>query len=576
MKIVIKERDYEWESDYPEGWSFSSGDYFKYPVTIGNHPCFMKRFEKKDPASISGWDLLVKLEHKYESNLARVYDIASVEEKGKRIYYVVYEYLRGDTLDHLITHNIPLDLQKMTTDLFQAFASLRKYGFWFSDFTEKNFFLDESGRFVLMDLDSAQPLGKLPHDDMYGSKDYWALVFDFYKRILNVNDLKVDDLSGLSLNHLQMVFLIERLRLSFNPREQQYNHPETYNELPEELDKIDPAFRTLFNSVHEHRKNPQYAEQADEAQRLILQKIINYQPRPPISITPVIEEFVVSPTSVQKGESFEVRWKVKDAGAIELYKNGGLDERFTPQDTSVKRRAAYDGGAKVITYKLVAIRGDKQAESAPVQVQIVENKPVPPVIPPKPAGDTDKKLVDRSMRAIAIGGGVLAVVAIFLLVRWMGHKGGSEQTVIEGLNPRYIFNQNEPLTIQGKNFPVEANSVHVILNGVPALIKKQTADSVVVMYPPEGDQSIWRGSVSVGMIIRKDTLFAPQNVFVLKNLAGATADSATAGIDTSLSLPPQTSTGTDMTASEKRRQDSLSLVDFLKKQREKVNRQGGN
>src|ERR1700712_4733896 len=102
MRIIIKETEYEYESDYPSGWLSSSVDSFKFPVNIGHHSCFIKRLEKKSPASISGWDLLVKLENKNEPNLAKIYDIKSVEEKGKRVYYVFYECIIGKTLDVLI------------------------------------------------------------------------------------------------------------------------------------------------------------------------------------------------------------------------------------------------------------------------------------------------------------------------------------------------------------------------------------------------------------------------------------------------------------------------------------------
>jgi len=60
MKVTIKQREEEYISDYPDGWKFSAGDPFKFPVLIGSHPCFIKRFEQKSPEDISGWDLLVR------------------------------------------------------------------------------------------------------------------------------------------------------------------------------------------------------------------------------------------------------------------------------------------------------------------------------------------------------------------------------------------------------------------------------------------------------------------------------------------------------------------------------------
>ncbi len=75
MKVIIKEREYDYVSDYPDGWRFFSSDYFKFPVEIGSNKCFIKRFEKKNPEQISGWPLLLSLKGKNEPNLPRIHDI---------------------------------------------------------------------------------------------------------------------------------------------------------------------------------------------------------------------------------------------------------------------------------------------------------------------------------------------------------------------------------------------------------------------------------------------------------------------------------------------------------------------
>jgi hypothetical protein len=74
MKVVIREREYEYLSDFPAGWIFSNGDYFKFPVKIDANNCFIKRFEGP-PENISGWKLLLNLKGRHEPNLPRIYDI---------------------------------------------------------------------------------------------------------------------------------------------------------------------------------------------------------------------------------------------------------------------------------------------------------------------------------------------------------------------------------------------------------------------------------------------------------------------------------------------------------------------
>src|SRR6266542_4099215 len=116
MRVVIKEKEYDYVSDFPDGWVFSKGDYFKVVKIFDKHTCFIKRFEVKTPANISGWKLMVNLKGKNENNLSRLYDIAETRE------------------------------------------------------SEKNIYCDKKGRFVLIDLDSAQPASEAPNNDMWGEK----------------------------------------------------------------------------------------------------------------------------------------------------------------------------------------------------------------------------------------------------------------------------------------------------------------------------------------------------------------------------------------------------------------------
>src|SRR4030095_13908892 len=151
MKVIIKQREYSYTSDYPDGWKFSAGDPFKFPVMIGDNSCFIKRFEQKGPEDISGWDLLGKMRGKFDKNLARVYDIKNVQEDEKEIYYVFYEYLEGSTMDVAIRKQVEINLPHLNEDLFNGVRALQNYSFWFADFTEKNIFCQKDGTYVLLD-----------------------------------------------------------------------------------------------------------------------------------------------------------------------------------------------------------------------------------------------------------------------------------------------------------------------------------------------------------------------------------------------------------------------------------------
>src|SRR5579859_3946317 len=153
MQVVIKEREYEYRSDFNDGWEFSAGDYFKFPVRIGRHPCFIKRFARSTDR-IAGWGLLQALKAKYLPGLPRVHDIINTEEKGQQVWYVLCECMDGDTLDTVIRRDAgAIDCVKLVSDLFQALESIHGHGYWFADFCEKNIFCTKAGRFYLIDLD---------------------------------------------------------------------------------------------------------------------------------------------------------------------------------------------------------------------------------------------------------------------------------------------------------------------------------------------------------------------------------------------------------------------------------------
>src|SRR6516225_7770543 len=205
MRVVIKEKVHEYYSDFPDGWNFSKGDYFKI-VKLNGNKCFVKRFEVRSPENISGWGLMLSLRGKNERNLARLYDIAETQENGKTVYYVFYESIEGETLHALVSKKNDINLTALTEDLFSGIHSLQKKDYWFADFTEKNIYYNEKGTFILIDLDSTQPVTLAPNNEMWGDKQYWILVFIFYKKILRRQQLATSDVNGILLNYLSIIF----------------------------------------------------------------------------------------------------------------------------------------------------------------------------------------------------------------------------------------------------------------------------------------------------------------------------------------------------------------------------------
>jgi len=380
MKVIIKEREYDYVSDYPDGWRYFSSDYFKFPVEIGSNKCFIKRFEKKNPERISGWQLLLSLKGKHEPNLPRIHDIISAKEYGKNVYYIFYEFVEGDTLDNLISKNIEINLSRLTEDLFNALQSLLSKDYWFADFCEKNIFYEKKGRFLLVDLDSAQPLSEVPKNDMFGNKDYWVLVFNLYKKVLGQKNFNLSDINGISLNYLQVVFLIMRLKIFYSNREKEYHSHELFDSLPANLNYRYTSFKKIINKVLQNGNTPLHSDDISDIKRLIEEKIINEDgssvnsaaaeltesqitnQTETIRSNPVINEFNIGNYAekneddylIESGKTFTLNWNVKNALNAELYKNGEFYQKLDTEQRSITFKETYDGKEKKIKYTLQA------------------------------------------------------------------------------------------------------------------------------------------------------------------------------------------------------------------------------
>ncbi|MEO5889192.1 MAG: IPT/TIG domain-containing protein [Ferruginibacter sp.] len=391
MTVRIKEKEFEYVSDFPSGWNFAGGDYFKFPVVVGGFPCFIKRFQRKTMEEVPGWELLLSLKGKNEQNIPRLYDIINSMEDGRQVYYVFFEGLEGDTLDTLIDAKENIDLVKMTEDMFRAFQSIHKKNYWVADFAEKNIFREKDGRFLLVDLDNTQPTYKLPVKDIIGKNNYWILIFNFYREVLQQRNLNPDDINGASMNYLQLVFLMLRLKL-FQSANEDYYSEELSRNLPASLDESSSLFKDIYKNIF---RNSELALQSREIGQIKM-LVIGFLPTDDLqepetdaateeamdlifeTPEPVIDYFTLSNYEpdeegiyfVDNGSPFYLNWEVRNAVNIELYKNGAPYLPLDAGQKNIKLKEFSDGRKSDIIYKLVAINGDAQAVNSSLRLQV--------------------------------------------------------------------------------------------------------------------------------------------------------------------------------------------------------------
>lgn len=466
MKVVIKEREFEYISDYPDGWKFSAGDPFKFPVVIGNYPCFIKRFEKKNPEDISGWGLLQKIKGKYEKKLSRIYDILNVQEKGKDIYYVFYEYLEGCTLDKAVIQNSEINLQKLADDLFTAIESLQNNGFWFADFCEKNIFCEKSGAFLLVDLDSTYPVSESPENSMYGNKDYWIVAIQFYREILQNKEIKLSDINGISFNFLQIPFLILHLKLYFHGNTKDYNSNDLFKAIPAGLHVIAPQLKQVFVTLAQNRNQLLSEDDIAKIKNITRQIIINNTGRVIPAEYPVINQFSASKNTVKNKEDFTLSWDVANADKIELHKNGAVFKQINSTEKSMTIAEFFDGTKKENSYLLSAYNGSAEVKSKPI---IIRQK------------EENKNPFSLKVPAIILGLLILAA-GLYLGIPYFIPKNYKIYVKEQQLDEDSI------ITIYGKDLP-DINIVHVFFNNTESAEKLYSNDSLVIRVPDIQDIS---------------------------------------------------------------------------------------
>ncbi|MBV4360549.1 IPT/TIG domain-containing protein [Pinibacter aurantiacus] len=401
MKVVIKERECSYESDFPKGWKFISGDEFKYPVTINGHLCFIKRFKSKRPENISGWQLMTTLKGLNVQGFPRIYDIVNAQENGRNVNYVFYEYLDGETLDKLIEARKEIDLQLLSDGIFQSFETLKEHGYWFIDFCEKNIFCTDT-KYFLVDIDSTQEISEPLDNGAFGNKDYWILVFDFYRKILG-EKLQLSSINGINFNYLQLVFLLLRLKLFYGENYREYNAHELFDKLPASLNDLSPAYRDFFYKALNDKDTPFSNSDLGELKALVKKTIIDYDGSPASpskADEPFIEYFKADAKEdsdgiyhVKSQKPFTVSWYVQNANQIELLKNGehfkDIEEIKGSEQFSER---AYDGKSKEIKYTLRTGEGSISNEKS--LTIIVESEQVPELqLPIVKTFIADKKMI---------------------------------------------------------------------------------------------------------------------------------------------------------------------------------------
>jgi hypothetical protein len=488
LKVIIKQRELSYTSDYPDGWKFSAGDPFKFPVMIGDNPCFVKRFEQKGPEDISGWELLGKLSGKYEKNLSRVYDIKNVEEDGKEVYYIFYEFLDGVTMDSAIKNKADINLSHLNDDLFNAIRALQKYQFWFADFTEKNIFCQKDGSFVLVDVDSTQRISDLPDNDMYGSKDYWILVLKYYKEILKKDDLRLTDVNGISLNYLQIAFLVLRLKLFSLGKEKDYNSTKLFNELPYQLNEMAPELKEIFININKNGKNPISETDITSMEDIIERKIVKNENIKDVVIEPVtlpvINEFKTSNSEIKSGDSFTLSWQVENANKLELYKNGAMFKALDINQKNIAIKGFDDGTRRQSSYVLIAYKDLAMAKSSPVVINLKGDvTPIERKTDPDPPPFPWKKL----MFAIL---GIAVIVVIYFLVRKSPKPPQPPTTTmkVQGIQPAIIHeNKDSVITVFGTGFPasgsLEFTKIKVSVGGLSVQVVPLSNDKFNISVP---------------------------------------------------------------------------------------------
>jgi serine/threonine protein kinase len=262
MNVTINGTNYDYEPNFePSEWKMQAGAYFKFPVTIGRSVCFVKRFQHKP----CGWGLVQKLIGEIYEYLPKVYSAQEVIENNKVVYYFITEFLEGSILSDMLSKRNVVDIKNLPNQILKSLQVIHNKGYWFADFCEKNiYWASKSNRYVLIDLDSCEPLNVKPSHrpntaGYIPGQEFANWTISFFRDILDYDDIEFSTINGRLLNFCQLVFLASkiglfRLKLSENPmyayphitssREQ--IHYFLYNKDEEKQSYIENIFKHIY------------------------------------------------------------------------------------------------------------------------------------------------------------------------------------------------------------------------------------------------------------------------------------------------------------------------------------------
>lgn len=238
-----------------------------------------------------------------------------------------------------------------------------------------------------------------------------------------------------------------------------------------------------------------HSEESGENSGEIINIIVKKSISSTRSFIPLIKQFKANKNVLRNQEDFMLSWEVDHADYVELYVDGNLDTKFTPQITKTFRKADFNGGLKMISYQLIACNQRERVESKPVDLKLKLPFPLGPLA-------YYIKWTWIPLVALFIFG-VIVLGKIFYSVK---------KPIITEIKPGSFYH-SQPITIYGKNFPTGTGALQVIVQNVRAVIQSRSADSLVINCPSNANFSSLKGYVRVGVIINKDTLYAGKAIF---------------------------------------------------------------
>lgn len=365
MRVEIIDAEYSYDSDYTnvplkeadplKRWLISSGDAFRFPVRIGRTDCFVKRFERKALAEISGSPLMLQLKSMPTGYFPTVYDIVSVKEDGTNVFYAFYEYLPGNTLDNILAGGPAVRLPVLLDHIAGAIRLLRTHEFWFSDFCEKNIYCSKD-RFLLIDMDTTIPFTQMPTNDIRVNQEFLGLVANFYTRVLKQPGFHISQLNGVNLNILQLVFLILKLHM-FQLDKSRYIETKFSDKLPFYLDNASAYFKGWFRTALANGNTPFTEIQLNELVGLVKEKILGAGSFEIATKEISIDQFSIAGTeevdgmmAMQSGKEYTLQWAVSNAGNVEYSVNGVVQKKLTASGTMPVQLSCT--GTRSCNYKL--------------------------------------------------------------------------------------------------------------------------------------------------------------------------------------------------------------------------------